>query len=83
MYPYLEFFSNGFESILYIFLDILATGKTFVAIFFSPEFQLLAEKELLHNILFKSGACHLQLRNLIILMRFSFDPKFLSFPEFV
>ena len=28
-YPYFEFFTRGFESTFYIFLDVLAAGKTF------------------------------------------------------
>ena len=42
--------------------DELATDKTFAAPqFLTPEIELLGEKELLHNILPKFGACRLQL----------------------
>ena len=47
----------------YTFLDVLATDKTFAAIF-TPEIELLGKKELLHNILPKFGACRFQLLNL-------------------
>ena len=48
--------------------------QTFATIFYS-EFELPSEKEPLHNILPKFGACRLQLINLAFLMRFSFDPS--------
>ena len=38
--------------------------------FFTPEIELLGEKELLHNILPKSGACRLQLINLVFFNAF-------------
>ena len=38
--------------------------------FFTPEFELLGEKELLHNILPKFGACRLHLINLTFLNAF-------------
>ena len=51
---------------------------------FIPELELLGEKELLHNILPKVGACRMKLINLTsFLMRLSPDPKILSFPGFV
>ena len=56
------------------FLDVLATDKLLPQ-FFTPEFELPSEKEPLHNILPKFGACRLQLINLAFLMRFSFDPS--------
>ena len=43
----------------YTFLHVLATDK-----FFTPEFELLGEKELLQNILPKFSPCHLRLINL-------------------
>ena len=66
----------------YTFLGVSVTVKTFAATFYS-QFGLLGEKEPLHNILSKFGAFRLQLIDLNLLMRFSFDPKFLSFPWFV
>ena len=38
--------------------------------FFTPEIELLGEKELLHNILPKFNACHFQLINLTFLNAF-------------
>ena len=61
----------------------------FLPQFSTPEFELLAEKEYLHNILPKFDACRLQLLDLLMrllmpfLMRLSFDPKILSFSGFV
>ena len=53
--------------------------------FFTPEFELLGEKELLHNIFPKYYVCRLQLLNSIILnaICFPFNAKCLSFPGFI
>ena len=50
--------------------------------FFTSEIELLGEKEVLHNIVFKFGVCRVKIINLTFLMRFSPDLKILSFPGF-
>ena len=49
--------------------------------FFTPEIELLGEKELLHNILPNFGACSLQLINLTFFNAF-FIPSSLRVPGF-
>ena len=61
---YFDFFTNGWESMFYTFLDVLATEKNFAAAFYS-RIWVAGWKENLPNILPKFGACHLQLITLI------------------
>ena len=65
----------------YTFLDVLATDKTFAVV--TPKIELLGEKELLHNILPKFGACQLQLINLTFFNAFLIRSEVLNFPGFV
>ena len=52
-------------------------------LFFTPEIESLGEKELLHNILPKFGACRLQLINLTFSNVFLIPTEVLSSPWFV
>ena len=49
----------------------------------TPDFELLGERELLHNVLPKFGTCHLQLITLTFFNAFFIQSEVLSFPGFL